>query len=318
MRWDLHGVTIAGRSNDAELRRRWQRSFASRPPGRGKADVRFSLDAVSEVPAAPAGEPHFRQGDLLAYSVRGDEAIAHFPRYGQLIMDLSRGETRGRIVAGALQSYGVLEDLIAIGLSPHLRRRSLFLLHAFAAASRDRAVLLVGDIGAGKTTTGMALLDAGWKLLSNDSPIISEKGRVLSYPGLLAAYPDTFARFPATADVADARAEAEADRRKHTVTAEAIWPGVWQENAAAGAICFPTIDASTEHALERLSAPQTLRRLLPHAVEQWDRDMIPAHLAILRRLVESAPGYELRLGPEVQAIPQFLADGLGVDAWTPA
>lgn len=314
MRWDLHGVTIAGRSNNADLRRLWQQSFASCPPGSGKADVRFSLDVVPALPAAPAGEPQYQQGDLLAYTVHGDQAIAHFPRYGQLVLELSGGETRGRIGIGALQTYGVLEDLIAIGLSPHLRRRGLFLLHAFAAAHRARAVLLVGDMGAGKTTTGMALLHAGWKLLSNDSPIIAENGPVLSYPGLLAAYADTFARFPGTADVADARQE----RRKHTVAAEAIWPGVWQERAPAGAICFPSIGSGKGHALEPLSAPQTLRRLLPHAVEQWDRDMIPAHLAVLRRLVESAPGYVLRLGPDVQAIPQFLADALGTDAWNPA
>lgn len=33
-------------------------------------------------------------------------------------------------------------------------------------------MLLVGGIGAGKTTTGLSLLNAGWQLLSNDSPVV--------------------------------------------------------------------------------------------------------------------------------------------------
>jgi hypothetical protein len=59
--------------------------------------------------------------------------------------------------------------------------------------------------------------------------------------------------------------------------------------------------------LERLSTVETLRRLLPHAIEQWDRPMMPAHLALLRRAAEMAPGYTLHLGPEVKAIPLLLA-----------
>jgi hypothetical protein len=212
----------------------------------------------------------------------------------------------------ALSSYGVFEDLIAIGLSPHLRRRGLFLLHAFAAAlpRSDRAALLVGGIGAGKTTTGMALLNAGWRLLSNDSPIINPSAEVLSYPGQLAAYPETYARFESTTHLASDVAS-ETERRKITVAAENIWPDVWCNRANASAIFFPQIEARSAHAVERLSRPEALRRLLPHAVEQWDKAMIAEHLNVLRHLVESTNAYVLRLGPEVASIPVLLASTLG-------
>ncbi len=306
MRWQFHGLTIEGRTNDARFTAAWQTSFASRPASSAPADIVSQIDLAPDVPAPPPGAPDFSQGDLLRYYVAGDEITAHFPRFGQLRLELTAGVTRGVCTPAVLDTYGAFEDLVAISLSPHLRRRGLFLIHAFAASLAGRALLLVGGIGAGKTTTGLALLDQGWRLLSNDSPVLDEAGRALSYPGVLAAFPETFARFPATRAWA-AGQPLPAGRGKLTAPAEAIWPGVWQEQAPVAAICFPEIEARPAHRAERLSPPETLRQLLPHAVEQWDRPLIPAHLRLLRRLVERAPGYRLRLGPDVAAIPPLLA-----------
>lgn len=317
MLWNIHGLTLMGQTNHSELGERWQASFASLPAHdphdqsrtlRAGGDLRFELNLVPDVPPAPPGQPRFQQGNLLAYyrDPSGPIVIAHFPRFGQLTLDLARGVTSGEIVPAALTTYGALEDLIAIGLSPHLRRKGMFLIHAFAAASDSRAILIVGSIGAGKTTTGLSLLNAGWKLLSNDSPILNAEADVMRYPGLLAAYPDTFARFPATAHWADSRLQTTEGRQKLTVAAEAIWPEVWCDRAPARAIVFPQIEHRAEHALEALSAPEALRRLLPHAVEQWDTAMMPEHLRVLRLLVEQAPAYLLRLGPDVLAIPDVL------------
>lgn len=317
MRWNFHGLTLVGQTNHIELGERWQASFASlptrHPHGQPRAsneggDLRFELNLASEVPPAPPGQPRFRQGDLLAYYLdpSGQNVIAHFPRFGRLTLDLAKGVTSGEIVLAALTTYGVLEDLIAIGLSPHLRRQGMFLIHAFAAVRDARAILVVGSIGAGKTTTGMSLLNAGWKLLSNDSPILNADAEVLHYPGLLAAYPETFARFPATAHWASTRIQSTAGRKKLTVAAEDIWPEVWGDQAPAGAIVFPQIENRAEHAIEALAPPEALRRLLPHAVEQWDTAMMPEHLRVLRLLVERTPAYLLRLGPDVLAIPAVL------------
>ncbi|HET7088899.1 MAG TPA: hypothetical protein VFL17_09635 [Anaerolineae bacterium] len=324
MRWAFHGLIVEGATNDGALRDRWRASFASltEDSAHDQPDLSFALSLVPSVPSVPAQASQFRQGELLEYYLDRHTAVAHFPRFGQLRLDLARGTTEGRIVPGVLTTYGVFEDLIAIGLSPHLRRRGLFLMHAFAAAAPplsplsdggdDRgggAVLLVGSIGSGKTTTGMSLLDVGWKLLSNDSPIVNASTEILSYPGLLAAYPDTFARFEATRPLSDIIPESEG-LKKLTVAAESIWPDVWIERAPAGAIVFPQIESRMNHAVEPISPLEALRRLLPHAVEQWDREMIPEHLRVLRLLVESAPAYVLRLGPEVNVIPALLVDVL--------
>ncbi len=307
MRWDFHSLIIEGKTNDASLEASWRRSFGSRPLTTAEPNISYQLDIVEKVAPAPEGEPQFRQADMLAYYLIDALVVAHFPRYGRLELDLSSGQTKGWIVREALDTYGVLEDIIAIGLSPHLRRKDMFLIHAFAAAYNDRAAILVGGVGAGKTTTGMSLLNAGWKLLSNDSPILNKAGEVLSYPGVLAAYGDTFGRFHTTSHIAN-NAPEKKGRAKITIEAEAVWPDTWLDRAPAGAIFFPQIESRTDHQLERLSSPQALRRLLPHAVEQWDRAMIPRHLGLLRDLVEKTPAYILHLGPDVLAIPEVLAD----------
>ena len=325
MRWNLHGLTIAGETRDAGLRAHWQRSFASTSGGAriGAPDVRFELNLVPNVPAPPAGAPDFQQGDFLRYYLDGRTAVAHFSRFGQLRLDFEYGATEGHIVPAALTTYGAFEDLVAIGLSPHLRRRGLFLIHAFAAACSPHrhasgsphpgeggAALLVGGIGSGKTTTGLSLLEAGWRLLSNDSPLVNAAADVLSYPGLLAAYPDTLARFDATASLSSAASSAEQGRAKIAIPAESIWPEIWIDRAQAGAILFPHIEVRADHRLEPISPPDALRRMLPHAVEQWDREMIPEHLRVLRRLVEFAPAFVLRLGPHLQSIPPLLVEAL--------
>lgn len=304
MRWSLHGITVAGETNDADLARRWRAAFASLSPRQNKAQIDVRLYVVEERPKAPAGEPQYRQGDLLHYYLSGNEIIAHFPRYGQLRIDVQAARSEGHVLRAALESYGVLEDLIAIALSPHLRRRGKFLLHAFAAAHEGRALLLVGGVGVGKTTTGMALLQAGWNLLSNDSPMVDESGDVLSYPGLLAAYPDTMQRFTATKGLVSDDTSATA--QKISVAVETLWPNVWTARATPVAICFPRIESREEHRIQALPAPETLRRLLPHAIEQWDKEMIPTHLSVLRRLVESAQGYSVHLGPDTGTLPKLL------------
>ena len=315
-RWQLHGLAVEGRWTSAEIGDRWNATFAPRPATSANPDLVVELTLAGQVPTPPQAAPDFTQGELLAYYRAGPAVIAHFPRYGQLRLDLNAGTTTGMLTLAALETYGVFEDLLAIALSPHLRRRAMFLLHAFAAApsAAGPAVLLVGDIGAGKTTTGLALLHAGWKLLSNDSPILAappgamaaQPGsavRVLAYPALLSAYPDTLQRFPELNRLNTRPAE----RQKTLFAAETIYPGVWIESAAAGAIIFPLIEPRSTHALERLPAPQALQLILPHAVEQWDTAMIATHLALLTQLVQATPAYRLRLAQDTGSLPAMLA-----------
>jgi hypothetical protein len=323
---DLHGIVIACVSPDPTIRERWAGSFSSRPPVFGmSADITFSLRLVAQVLEPPTGEPVFTQGELLSVYVSGQRVSIHFPRFGQLRIDLAAHRVEGEIVQAALDAYGVFEDVLAMGLASLLRRRGMFLIHAFAASHRHRALLLAGDIGSGKTTTGIGLLGAGWELLSNDSPLLKfdepihpvdaetpRPGRVLamSYPGLLSAYPDTLQRFPElqplSASEEAVSASGRGSRGKVTFAAESVYPDVWAEAAPVGAIVFPRVVRVKEHRVARLGEAETLRRLLPNAIDRWDTALIPAHLYLLKTLAATTPAYEVELGENVRTLPVLL------------
>ncbi len=303
MRWALHDLIIEGTTNDATLANRWRQSFSPLPRSDAPPDLRCHIDLVENVPNPPRDEPIYVQQDLLSYYRWNDGIYIHFPEIGQLILDLDKGMTKGAVVPSCLDTFGLLEDIVASGLSPHLRRRGFFMIHAFAAAKDGHFALLVGDIGAGKTTAGIALLDNSWQLMSNDSPIVASSGRVLSYPGFLAAYPDTLAMFTSTKDLVTGT---EDKKRKKEFAAEALWPDAWCREAGAGVILFPQIQDIGQHTLEPLSKAEALGRLLPHTIDSWDGPMQSTHLAVLGELVESSPSYLLRVGRDLKTLPDLI------------
>ena len=312
VRYDLHGITLLCESPDLEITRHWEQSFSSLRPSTLSADIAFRLHRVHNLPVAPAAEPLFMQGDLLAVARISPASVAiHFPRFGQLRVDLAAATVTGELLDAALETYGVLEDVVAMGLTALLRRRGMFLIHAFAAAYDGRAVLLVGDIGSGKTTSGISLLRAGWRLISNDSPLLARVNPVeaLAYPGLLSAYPDTLRRFPELAPMADNAPPQNRGngRRKMTFAAESIYPNPWIATAPVGAIVFPHVAHRPTHEVQRLGEAEALRRLLPNAIDRWDTEYIPQHLQLLRALAASAPAYQLALGEDTDRLPTLLA-----------
>jgi hypothetical protein len=323
---DLHGLTLACESPDDEIRERWARSFASRPPVfKIPTDIVFSLRLSGSVPNRPTAEPVFTQGDLLSVYLADQQTTIHFSRFGQLRINLATHFVEGEIVRAALDSYGVFEDVLAMGLAPLLRRRGMFLVHAFAASRRHRALLLIGDIGSGKTTTGISLLRAGWKLLSNDSPLLKIDDPVhpvdsetphagpmlaLAYPGLLSAYQDTLRRFPELEPLSRVEIASQASgpgsRKKVTFAAESIYPDVWAEAAPVGAIVFPHVAHAKEHHSMRLGEADALRRLLPNAIDRWDTALIPEHLYLLKTLAATTPAYQVELGESVETLATLL------------
>jgi hypothetical protein len=301
--WRLHDVVLETVTHDGAIAERWQQSVSSLPPDEGPATLRVEFEPTEDLPSAPSRPADYRQGELIEYYLDGAVVTARLPRFGQLSLDLAAGVTVGRLLPGVVSNRAAFEDLVAISLSPHLRRRGRFLIHAFAAERQDRAVLLVGPIGSGKTTTGVSLLSAGWRLLSNDSPIVVRGGEVLSYPGPLAVTRETLARVELNIKPGEPSADG-----KLLIDPQQICPAVWADRALVGAVVLIGLGDDEHHHLDPISPPEALRGLLPHSIEQWDRETMPEHLAVLRDLVERAPAWRLRLGPRVEQLPRVLAD----------
>lgn len=65
-----------------------------------------------------------------------------------------------------------LEELVAFVLAWVLGTHGRFVLHAAAVARDDRALLVLGHTGAGKSTLSGACLEAGWQLLGDDQVVV--------------------------------------------------------------------------------------------------------------------------------------------------
>lgn len=306
--YDLHGVCLRASSPDRAIGTRLDAVFGPFACPARPADVTLDLRFVEALtPWRPAGEV-VSESRLLICALDGFHLSAHFPRWGTLDVGLDAGAVQGELLPEALDHYGAFDDMVIIALGPLLRRRGFFALHAFAAAQEDRAALLVGDIGAGKTTTGLSLLAAGWKLVSNDSPLVCQDATgitVCAYPGLLAAYDDTLARFPALHRFMGKIGDPPA---KRAFPAGVAFADVWQRRARPGVLLFPQVTPglATSYA-EPLSPRDALLALVPNSIERWDKLYIAPHLAMLQALVQQCPAYRLLLAPDVPALPGLIS-----------
>jgi hypothetical protein len=245
-----------------------------------------------------------------------EEITIRMPKYGLIMIDLSSKRLTGAVTQNILKAYGAFEDVLMISLAPLYRRRGWFPLHAFAArAPAGRAALVAGQIGSGKTTTGLALLEAGWKLLSNDSPLLEMKNNVvhaLAYPGQLSAFDDSLARFDRLKQlIPNQTPSGEGPPTKRVFRAEDLFSEPWANSGVAAGIFFPQVKPELEQSrLIPVEPKEALLKLVPQAVEGWDKALIAPSLKILNTLVNQAPCYNLELSPHVEQLPELIAAGL--------
>ncbi len=314
----LDPVTLILRTDSPEIRGEWEQLFAPfrSDAGDGQANIQFHLELTATMPSPPSDRPSFSQPGLTVYVATG-RIIIHLPGLGQLRVDPFAGRVAGEITPAVMDTYGVFEDITAMALAPLLRRRGLALIHAFAAEHHGRALLLVGENASGKTTTGLALLSAGWKLLANDSPMLALEGRVVTaraYPGRLSIDLDGLRRLPALPRglAQDPTLAPRKPGWKLVFPAERCFEDPWGQAAPVGAICVLELNpGAAAHRLELLSPALALGRLLPHSVDRWDQPTLAFQIDVLEKLAQQAPAYLLRLGPDVPALPGLLERLIG-------
>jgi len=318
MRVKLHGLTLLLQSDSSRVQEEWGQFYAPFLPAADLApedhedEVRFRLSLRPSIPPPPPGEPAYLQPDLSVYRDGGSYLI-HLPHLGQLRVDPAARTVDGVLVPAALDVYGAFEDINALGLAPLFRRRGRALIHAFAAAHQGRALLLAGDNASGKTTTGLALLAAGWKLIANDAPLLGQReGRVtaFAFPGLLSVHADALGRIPALGpSLRDPALGPARPDWKLTFPAQKHFPDPWLWEAEVKAVCLLSLDREaepSEHVLARVSPAVALGQMLPHSVDRWDQETLAFQIDLLGRLARQAPVYRLRLGPDVPALPNLL------------
>jgi hypothetical protein len=325
---DLHGLKLAFQSPDLALREHFEAIYGHLPrvrDGEGDIFIGWHLHPWPVAPPPPPGMPIISEGQLISYYGQGHLVAIRLPKYGLVTVDLEQQRLVGVVTRNTLAVCGAFEDVLMITLAPLYRRRGWFPLHAFAAlASNGKVALLAGEMGSGKTTTGLALLSAGWKLLSNDSPLLrqqNESVEVLAYPGRLSLFDDSLARFDRLkrfipAVKAEDRPEvidlfASGGSQKRVFRAEDAFDRVWAEEGMVGGLFFPQVTPGlAQSELIEVTGKEALLALLPQAVEGWDKSVIGQTMHLLAKLVEQAPCYQLKLSPYVEQLPSLIAGGI--------
>jgi len=317
----LHGSPVHFTMDDADIIDRLRKQWAPFAPSNVISETSESPPQpiqvfLSTVPSAPPppDSPPVSIGPTMTYYRTEDYLTAFIPHWGRFDVNLETNEATGIITQACIDTYGVFEDMIIVALAPLLRRRGFYTIHAFAAAVDDKAAVLIGDIGAGKSTTGISLLCQGARLISNDSPLlhIDELGyaKLYAYPGMLSTYPDTLAWFPNLSDVVDQATRMDGSE-KLSFALDDAWPDQWAMASSPSALFFPKISTNlTASSIEPLSGFQALQQLVGQSIENWDHETIPLNLRALRTLVDSAPAYELRLAPDIERIPELIFEAM--------
>lgn len=273
------------------------------PPHPAGAVVRVVPDDAAP-PARPDGERTLAMGEVDAWM------DAHHARLSGAsgvhgVVALAEGTAELRAPADG-DHAAVATDLFSacnLCVALLLGRMGRALVHAAAVAPPGGgAWLLVGDSGAGKTTTCANLVSAGWSYLSDDHVVLyrDDAGRVMA-EGL----PRPFHLDAGWEDggIVERRGNTDPHQR---------WPGAWRRTAPLAGLLFPGVHAAEPTALAPLAAPDALAGLLRQS--PWllaDRAAAPAVLALLR---ESAlhPAHRLRLGMDTYADPALLAERVDV------
>ena len=150
-------------------------------------DTGEPAEALSTVYGAFASSEECSGGvPALAYSVGRSAAGDFLIRRGA--EDLARADSTGMFL------FHFEQDLT---VELQKRRSDLYFLHAAALERDGRAVLLVAESGAGKSTTTWGLLHHGFRYASDElAPIDLSNGRIHGFPHALCLKADPPAPYP--------------------------------------------------------------------------------------------------------------------------
>jgi hypothetical protein len=180
--------------------------------------------------------------------------------------------------------------------------RGLPLLHASGVGDANGAVAVAGASGAGKSTTALACLDAGLRLVGDDACLV----RLDPEPMIFSVYaraklePDALARLPALAALIVDRHDAQS----------LIDPGPRRcDVAPLRAVLFPEITHAPTTRVAPITAGDAMKLLVRSTLHEGI-GAVSGALTSLTRLVRSVPCLRLELGTDLAGVVGAVRDVL--------
>lgn len=301
--FNIHGFPLRLQSDNPLLFRTLLEDLSPfqvrKPAARGgSVDLRVSaLPPISDSTILP--QPFSRYTDLSFQSsvdhtvvtCRGKSTLTVVHRLR------SRQIHAAMVADSALMPDPAYHQLFTQPVSPWLKERGLFFLHAACVAHRGRGVLLVGHPGSGKTTLSLMAVRSGFQFLSDEQPLLCERNgslRVLAFPRRIRLSRAMARRLP---ELRPLLKRQRGDRL--ILPIERIRSGCRMETCLPNLLLFPHFDPEAKPRLRPLSPTAALSKLLEDDHFIWYRKgpwalLSQRHLSLFQRLVTTVPAFTLR------------------------
>lgn len=239
-----------------------------------------------------------------------------FSQYGADLAVVGLEARTGRAV-GYVQSPDQLPAAFFSGLLfttiyQALRAFDYFLLHAAALSWQGAGVLITGPSGAGKTTTMLQCVRAGFQFIADDATLLDSQAdgrvRAVSTLNTMHVTPQTTRLFPELAALAQG---SRGD--KTTLFLPEVYPQAMASTATVCLLLVPSLHGPRDGSLEPLSARAVLVDALPLSVDLSQPEAAAAHLDLLFHLVSTVRCYRLHLPPELGVVPALIEAAIRKD-----
>jgi hypothetical protein len=272
----------------------------------GPPDVTLRIRYGGVAPHIPHGFTEFRVNDGGICHTNGQALRLDFDGSLILIDDCNIDIWIARRYKAGSK---ILAQIISQAFSAGLRRLGLYDFHGAGVVPphQDKAVLILGASGTGKSTLTMQLVAHGWNYLSDDTLLLDNDRHGLQVYALrkfFALTTDTIAALQLSKASSNSAREV-----KHRFTAKDLLPATQIERSRPGAVFFPIITNTIFSQVRRLTAAEAMTKLLrlsPWA--SYDERTAAKHLRTLAQLAKQCVSYELLACTDLLEQPALAAE----------
>lgn len=224
--------------------------------------------------------------------------------------DPERFAVRGKFRAKGKVGVIVHAELFDLALCLVARLRGFTLLHGAVLEKRGRGLLLLGESGCGKTTASLALLNDGYRLLTDEYAVMWNTGERRGLFGGVLVPQMLIGSPPASLGSIE---DTLGQPGRSVKTPFCVEPGkTFLQSVPLSAVfslCRPERRTDT-HEAAPLSQEQAFTVILSHLLDpvRSDRD---AAFETVSVLVNRLPMYQLTVGTRLRSLPEFLDQLVG-------
>jgi hypothetical protein len=283
-----------------------QRRFSVCAPIAGAAEGSIDLFVAGDESAEPLAALDLEK--QIRTVAGGEHGLIQLGRWGAISADWSRPAAFGYIDPALLQhpaiaSRHALDTFFLVSLL----RRPLGMLHASGLVRDGHTVLLIGPHGAGKSTTALQLIRAGYRLISDTLIFAREAGaqmQIMGYAvGELKLTEEGRALFP---ELPDQSLDRSIDgRRKPIYDLRTLMPNRIETEALTPrsiALCLTRRSADEQTRLLPLDEDIMLYQVIRDMSYLDEPDVMAQNLSIIDRLIQCSRSYILELGRDPAGI----------------